>query len=71
MPTTKNSRLSLIFRTGFDDEGMDVERVRNFQNVKTDAGNEGLAQAAAALASLQVHPLTRIERNNTYDLPGQ
>ncbi|TMW71528.1 DUF1659 domain-containing protein [Alteribacter natronophilus] len=71
MQTTVNSRLSLVFRTGYTDEGKEIERTRNFQNVITDANNEGLAQAAQAIASLQIHPLARIERNNTYDLPGQ
>ncbi|WP_157811936.1 DUF1659 domain-containing protein [Alteribacter populi] len=71
METTINSRLAMTFVVGYNDDGDEIERTKQFQNIDPAAGNSELAATAAALAPLQMHSLVKVERNNTYDLQGE
>lgn len=66
--TIKNSQLRLIFETGVDGEGNPIYRNKNFNNIKTDASADALYAIATALAPLQEHVLSEIERNDTSSL---
>ncbi|WP_035186441.1 DUF1659 domain-containing protein [Alteribacter aurantiacus] len=66
-----NSRLALSFVTGFNDVGEEIVRVRQFQNINPTAENSHLSSTAEALASLQQHPLVKVERGNTYELAAE
>ncbi|WP_280769342.1 DUF1659 domain-containing protein [Salipaludibacillus daqingensis] len=63
-----DTRLSLTFLLGYDDDGDEKLQTRHFRNVQPSASNEALLQTAQALASLQQYDLEKIERNNTYEL---
>ncbi|MDG5789215.1 DUF1659 domain-containing protein [Evansella sp. AB-P1] len=62
------SRLSLLFITGYNDEGEPVMKAKHFNNIIPQADSEKLFQTALALASLQKHDLDIVERSNTYEL---
>ncbi|UCZ52046.1 DUF1659 domain-containing protein [Bacillus shivajii] len=63
-----NTRLSITFVTGYDDDGLEMYQTRHFNNIHPASESEDLLQVANALASLQQHQLEKIERFNTYDL---
>ncbi|MBU8906506.1 DUF1659 domain-containing protein [Desertibacillus haloalkaliphilus] len=68
MAVIKNSRLSLQFEVGIDDDGLPIYRTKSFNNVKLNATDEQLTNTAQALIGLQQHPAMSIERNNVYSL---
>lgn len=63
-----DSRLSLTFLIGYDEDGMEIFQTRHFRNVKPSVSNLALFQTAQALAALQKYELETVERNNTYEL---
>jgi len=63
-----DSRLSLTFLIGYDEDGNEIFQSRQFRNVKPAVSNQALLQTAQALASLQKYELETVERNNTYEL---
>ncbi|WP_096189473.1 DUF1659 domain-containing protein [Evansella halocellulosilytica] len=63
-----DTRLTLTFVTGFDDEGAEIFLTRHFRNIQPAAESPALLQAANSLASLQQYELDKVERFNTYDL---
>ncbi len=63
-----DSRLSLTFLIGYDEDGNEILQSRHFRNVKPSVSNQALFQTAQALASLQKYDLGLVERNNTYEL---
>ncbi|MCZ0701746.1 hypothetical protein J2T56_000041 [Natronobacillus azotifigens] len=61
-----DSRLQLVFVTGFDDISGDViTKTKAFNNVKTDATSEQLLAITDVLVSLQQLPLQTVRRNDT------
>ena len=68
MTTPVNTRVSLHFVVGQDEEGEMIYQARHFNNVKETAEDEALTTVFEALASLQVNDLHAMERSNTYDL---
>ncbi|MFC4737398.1 DUF1659 domain-containing protein [Bacillus daqingensis] len=68
MVITSRSRLVLTLNQGYDEDGMVMLVTRSFQNVRTDAADESLKAAGEALASLQQHGLSNVQRFNTYEL---
>ena len=56
------------FVTGVDDEGNPILAARRWSNVKPGASNQGVYNAALALAGLQVHTLAAVERQVTSEL---
>ncbi|ADU31235.1 DUF1659 domain-containing protein [Evansella cellulosilytica] len=63
-----NTRLSLTFITGYNEEGEPIFKVKSFNNIEPSTENEQLFSTAAALASLQKYDVEKIERSNTYEL---
>ncbi|MBO1511870.1 MULTISPECIES: DUF1659 domain-containing protein [Metabacillus] len=63
--TLLDSQLSLVFNMGVDENGKDIYKRKNYNNVKTSATPDQLLQAAQAIASLQSETLTFVERNDT------
>jgi hypothetical protein len=63
--TLLDSQLSLVFNMGVDENGKDIYKRKNYNNVKTSATPDQLLQAAQAIASLQTETLTFVERNDT------
>ncbi|PMC33737.1 hypothetical protein CJ195_26910 [Bacillus sp. UMB0899] len=60
-----DSQLSLVFDMGTDENGKDILKRKNYNNVKTTATPDELLQVAQALASLQTETLSVIERNDS------
>ncbi|OAS87843.1 MULTISPECIES: DUF1659 domain-containing protein [Metabacillus] len=63
--TLLDTQLSLVFNMGVDENGKDIYKRKNYNNVKTSATPDQLLQAAQAIASLQTETLTFVERNDT------
>jgi hypothetical protein len=59
-----DTRLTLVFYVGDDDEGNPIERSKSFSGVKPEASNEDLFAVAQGLASLQTYPLVETERTD-------
>lgn len=68
MNNALDSRLSLIFFIGLDEDGEEIFQTRSFRNVKPDATDEALYETAVAMASLSEPALEKVERSNTYEL---
>lgn len=66
--TLASSRLSVTFDAGVDGDGDPVYTRKSFNNVKPDAENDDLYDIVQALAPLQEHELSTIERDNTFIL---
>ena len=64
----QNSQLRLIFELGTDENGKMKYKNKNFNNIKTSATAEQLLSVAQAIASLQIYPLTQVERNDKHVL---
>lgn len=63
-----DSRLSLAFHAGFDTDGKEIFKTKNFSNVDITATGTQLMTTAEALASLQQHTLEGVTRSNVYDV---
>ncbi|WP_100407639.1 DUF1659 domain-containing protein [Bacillus solitudinis] len=63
-----DSRLTIVFETGTDDEGKPILKTKSFNNVKTEATNEELTAVANALTPLQGWILQRVDRANVHSL---
>ena len=63
--TLLDSQLSLVFNMGVDENGKDIYKRKNYNNVKTSATPDQLLQAAQAIVSLQTETLASVERNDT------
>lgn len=67
--TRFDSDLVLRVQTGTDPAtGNPVFRLRRYSRVKPEASNEGVHTVAQAIASLQVHPLVEIIRQDDWRL---
>ncbi|WP_200894687.1 DUF1659 domain-containing protein [Bacillus alveayuensis] len=62
----QSSQLRLVFELGTDEDGKMKYKNKNFNNIKTDAAPEQLLSVAQAIASLQIYPLARVERNDKH-----
>jgi hypothetical protein len=60
-----DSQLRLVFDMGVDENGKAIYKNKNFSNIKTSATTDGLFAVAQGLVSLQQHPVSAIERNDT------
>ncbi|MEW6458145.1 MAG: DUF1659 domain-containing protein [Bacillota bacterium] len=56
------------FAVGVDGKGNPVFRTRRWSNVKPEAADQAVYDAALALAGLQVHPLNAVQRQVTSEL---
>ncbi|MGY4690833.1 DUF1659 domain-containing protein [Salibacterium sp. K-3] len=63
-----NSRLTLEFIAGMDEFGETIFKQKNFNNVKTEAGDASLLTVANAVGVLQEHPVIAVTRTNEYDI---
>jgi hypothetical protein len=61
-----DSQLRLVFDMGVDENGKVIYKNKNFSNIKTSATTDGLFAVAQGLVSLQQHPVSAIERNDTH-----
>lgn len=68
MNEAQQTRLSLVFITGVNEEGKNITKTKSFSNVKGSATDESLVALTNALASLQQHPLADSVRNNHYSV---
>lgn len=68
MENMLQSRLTLHFHAGFDANGKEIFKTKNFSNISISATKEQLKATAEALQSLQVHMLENATRNNVYDV---
>lgn len=63
------SRLRLIYYVGDDPkDGKPIYANKNFNQVKTDATPDQLYAVAVAIASLNEHPLYKVERYDTSEI---
>jgi len=63
------SQLRLTLITGSDEiTGQTIYKSKSFNNVKPSANAEQLFSVANALASLQSHPLHKVERNDSSEV---
>jgi hypothetical protein len=64
----KDSRLRLTFNAGIDTDGNPIVKYKSFNNVKTAALTDQLYNIVTALAPLQQHELSFVERNDSYSI---
>jgi len=60
-----SSRLSLVFKTGEDAQGMPILKRKAYSRINPAAADEAVYEIATALASLQTLPLYGVERIDT------
>lgn len=63
-----DSRLRLVFETGYNDKGEPIYKTKTYSNINKAATAAQLKDAAEALGSLCMHPLVTIERNDNYEI---
>jgi hypothetical protein len=63
-----DSQLRLTFSAGVDNEGNPIVKYKSFNNVKTSATPDQLFAVVDALAPLQQHALSYVERNDSYSI---
>ncbi|MCF6136813.1 DUF1659 domain-containing protein [Pseudalkalibacillus berkeleyi] len=63
-----DTRLTITFDAGVDNEGKPVYKRKNFNNIKTTATHDQMFEMVQALAPLQQYPVSQIERSNAFDL---
>ncbi|MFZ4454555.1 DUF1659 domain-containing protein [Salibacterium aidingense] len=63
-----NSRLTLEFEAGVDENGETTFKQKNFNNVKPEAEDNSLLTIANAIGVLQDLPVNGITRTNEYDI---
>ncbi|WP_250886544.1 DUF1659 domain-containing protein [Bacillus sp. SM2101] len=63
-----DSQLRVIYDLGIDEEGKQIFRNKNYNNVKTQATTDELYTAAEAIISLQENEVHRVERNDSQQL---
>ncbi|GAE30764.1 DUF1659 domain-containing protein [Halalkalibacter hemicellulosilyticus] len=68
MNEQQNSRLSILFIVGVDDEGANVTKAKTFSNIKGTTTDESLLQFTNAIVSLQQYPVADSIRNNQYSI---
>lgn len=64
----KNSRLTLVFETGLNENGEPIFKGKSYANVQKAATADQLQQAATALAGLSAYPLSSVERTDNHDI---
>lgn len=68
MENILQSRLTLHFYGGVDEDGKEIFKTKTFSNVDNTATNEQLKKSAEALALLQELTLETVTRSNLYDV---
>ncbi len=68
MNLSQQSRVSMIFITGMNEDGENTTRTKTLNNVKGMATDEALVELVTALAVLQEYPLADAMRNNSYSI---
>jgi hypothetical protein len=68
MENILQSRLTLHFYGGVDEDGKEIFKTKTFSNVDNTASNEQLKKSAEALALLQELTLETVTRSNMYDV---
>ncbi|MFV8829785.1 DUF1659 domain-containing protein [Alkalihalobacterium sp. APHAB7] len=63
-----NSRLVIVFESGYNQIGEPILKTKSFNNIKTAATNEQLKAVADALIPLQGWTPYKVDRANTYAL---
>ncbi|RXJ01637.1 DUF1659 domain-containing protein [Anaerobacillus alkaliphilus] len=61
-----HSRLTLHLLAGYDEEGKEIFKTKNFSNINNTATDAQLRTTAEALLSLQVHTAQIVTRTNQY-----
>jgi hypothetical protein len=59
------TQLRLVFDMGMGENGKQIFKSKNYNNVKTSATADQLLQAAQAIAGLQTEVLAFVERDDT------
>ena len=60
-----DSQLRLVFDMGLDENGKQVYKRKNYNNIKISATADQLLQTAQAISSLQTEALAFVERDDT------
>lgn len=68
MNISQQSRVTMTFITGMNENGQNTTRTKTLNNVKGTAADEQLVELVTALAVLQELPLADATRNNSYSL---
>lgn len=63
-----NSRISLIFDNGVNENGKPVTKAKSFANVAVSTTPDAIRQFAEAYASLQQKALVRVTRTDLNDI---
>jgi hypothetical protein len=66
--TAKDAVLVVGYQVGLTEDGAPKLRQRSFPNVRSEALDQDVYEAAAALYGLQDYPLTSVRRDNRFDL---
>jgi hypothetical protein len=61
-----DSRLRIEFNAGMDLDGNPIVKYKSFNNVKTASTADQLYTIVSALAPLQQHELSNVERNDSF-----
>ncbi|MGI6365194.1 MAG: DUF1659 domain-containing protein [Bacillota bacterium] len=57
-----NSRLSVRYQVGVDEQDQPIYSTRTLANVKSDGSDEALWAVAAAISGLQKYPVAEVRR---------
>ncbi|WP_062046411.1 DUF1659 domain-containing protein [Bacillus sp. JCM 19034] len=68
MNEEQNSRLSIAFIVGVDEEGANITKLKSFNNIKGTSSDEQLRQFTDVITSLQQHEVADSIRNNQYSI---
>lgn len=60
-----DSQLRIVFDMGLDENGKQIYKTKNYNNIKTSATADEFLQVAQAIVSLQPETLAYVERNDS------
>jgi Protein of unknown function (DUF1659) len=64
------TKLLVSYETGMNEKGEPIFKTKTYSNVIEEATADQLHQVAQALASLSIHPLSGVKRNDLFELIG-
>ncbi|MBP3039840.1 DUF1659 domain-containing protein [Bacillaceae bacterium Marseille-Q3522] len=62
------TKLIMTFNAGEDEKGEAILNKKTYQNINPDSTADQLVQAAQALGTLTIFPISKVERNDNFEL---